>query len=85
MYTKLTFSDFADAFERKGRGTQFSHDGLRALFDHMEQEEEEIGLPLELDVIALCCEYAEIGEDDLNEECEVIAELSNGSALCRMY
>ncbi len=83
MYTTVSFDDFANAFERKGRGDQFSRAGLRALFDYLEQSEEDLDMPLELDVIALCCEYAEA--DELDEAGEVIAELPNGSFLCNAY
>ena len=85
MYTTVSFDDFANAFERKGRGDQFSRAGLRALFDYLEQSEEDLDMPLELDVIALCCEYAEVEADELDEAGEVIAELSNGSFLCYAY
>lgn len=85
MYTRLTFSDFANAFERKGRGDQFSRAGLRALFDYLEQMEEETGEQIELDVIEFCCEYIEVEADELDEAGEVIAELPNGSFLCVAY
>jgi len=37
----------------------FSYDGLKALFESLEQFEDETGETEVLDVIALCCEYAE--------------------------
>lgn len=85
MYTTVSFDDFANAFERKGRGDRFSRAGLRALFDYLEQMEEETGEQIELDVIALCCDYTEVDSDDLDEAGEVIAELPNGSFLCYVY
>ena len=51
--------DFTEAFRTAGRGEQFSYDGLITLFDYLEQYEEETGEELELDVIALCCEWCE--------------------------
>jgi hypothetical protein len=50
-----------------GRKDQFTYEGKRALFDYIEQYEEETGQPVELDVIALCCEYS---EDDLTSVLE---------------
>jgi hypothetical protein len=38
-----------------GRKDQFTYEGLRALFDYMEEADPNA----ELDVIALCCEYSE--------------------------
>jgi len=40
------------------RPNQFSYAGLRALFAHLE-ELETMGEEMELDVIALCCDYSE--------------------------
>lgn len=51
--------DFLRAFEDAGRGEQFSRAGLRELFGYLEDMEEETGTEIELDVIALCCEFAE--------------------------
>jgi hypothetical protein len=48
---------FADAFRSAGRQDQFSYAGLNALFGYLEYED--IGKEIELDVIALCCEYSE--------------------------
>jgi hypothetical protein len=47
--------DFMEAFKSAGRGEQFSRDGLEALFEELEAQDEE----MELDVIAICCDYCE--------------------------
>ena len=57
MKTTVNFSEFCDAFEL--RKDNFSYGGKRALFDYLEQYEEDTGNELKLDVIALCCEYSE--------------------------
>lgn len=59
MKSTVNQTDFHDAFKNMGRGEQFSYDGLVALFEYLEQYEEDTGEEIELDVIALCCEYAE--------------------------
>lgn len=59
MYQSITKSDFTSAFHRMNRGEQFSYKGLIALYDYLEQYEEDTGEQIELDVIAICCEYAE--------------------------
>lgn len=61
MYQPVNFSAFVDAFRAHGREDQFSYDGKRMLFDHLE----EVDPDHELDVIALCCAYAEDEEDDV--------------------
>ena len=50
--------DFIDAFRRYDRYEQFSYAALRSLFNYLEQYEEDTGEEIELDVIALCCDYS---------------------------
>jgi hypothetical protein len=51
---------FREAFKDKGRGDQFSYDGLGLLFDYLEQVSEDCESErIELDVIGLCCDFAE--------------------------
>ena len=56
--------EFVEAFKEL-RPNNFSKAGLFALFDYLEQLEDDMGEEIELDVIALCCEYAEY--DSLEE------------------
>lgn len=68
MKTSVNFSQFCDAFRNMNRNENFSYDGKRALFDYIEELEEledETGEEYELDVIALCCEYAESDVEEL--------------------
>ena len=55
----VTACSFIDAFRRMDRMDQFSYDGLRALYDYLEQLSDDVGENIELDVVALCCDYAE--------------------------
>ena len=59
MKQTVNFTDFVDAFRTHNRMDQFSYDGLKALFEHLEQYEEDTGEEMELDVIALCCDFSE--------------------------
>lgn len=59
MKTTVNLQQFRQAFFDMGRHNQFSSDGLRVLFEALEQYEDETGEETELDVIALCCEYSE--------------------------
>ena len=59
MKKTVNFYDFEKAFSDFGRGEQFSKAGLSALFDYLEEYEEETGQELELDVIGLCCDFTE--------------------------
>jgi hypothetical protein len=59
MKENVNFSDFCDRFQNYERDDNFSYEGKRALFNYLEQYEEDTGEEIELDVIALCCEYTE--------------------------
>ena len=37
----------------------FSYEGLKALYNYLEQLSEDMGEPIKLDVIDLCCKYSE--------------------------
>jgi len=50
---------FHDAFVACGRGDQFSYKGRGALFDYLTELEDDTGTEIELDVVALCCDYSE--------------------------
>ena len=65
MKTTINFSQFCDRFKDMGREEQFSYEGKKALFEYLEQYEEDTGEELELDIVALCCEFTEY--ENLNE------------------
>lgn len=59
MKEYVTESEFVNRFDRMDRGNQFTVEARRALFEHMEQLEDDLGEETEFDVIAICCDYAE--------------------------
>ena len=59
MKTTVNVYAFRDAFKRMNRENQFSYEGLGILFDFLEDCERDCGEEYELDVIALCCDFAE--------------------------
>lgn len=67
MHTKINLYEFRQAFKSL-RPTNFSYDGLKVLFDHLEELEEELGQSIELDVVAFCCDYQESCLEEINEE-----------------
>jgi hypothetical protein len=99
LYQKIQSGDFTDTFRNMGRKDQFSYAGLHALYEYLEQLAEDTGEPMELDVIALCCDYSEYATlaeynteygteyeswDDVAEETTVI-EHSNGAAIVQAH
>jgi hypothetical protein len=59
MKQTVTNRDFHDAFKNYNRESNFSRDGLDALFEYFESLEQGTGVEMELDVIAFCCDYCE--------------------------
>jgi hypothetical protein len=59
MKKTINFYDFTEAFKKAGRADQFTYSGLRAIFDYIEDYEDSADEEIELDVIAICCEYSE--------------------------
>ena len=64
MKTTVNFNDFVDGFQKMGRENQFSHDGLKLIFDYLESEE------IEFDPIDICCTYTEYTLDEFNSDYE---------------
>ena len=56
-----TASQFRDAFHQAGRGKQFSYEALGLLFEFFEEMDDS----MEMDVVAICCDYAEDSVDDV--------------------
>jgi len=54
-------SQFRDAFRAMGRHDQFSYEGMELLFDYFE----ELDPDMELDVIAICCDYSEDSTENI--------------------
>lgn len=58
MKTTVSLEDFRYAF-KLARREDFSYHGLKELFNYLEEYEDSTGEEVELDVIALCCDYSE--------------------------
>ena len=71
MKQTVNLQAFRDAFHRMGRKDQFSYEGLDILFNYLKDWEQDTGEKIELDVIALCCNYAESTIDDLISDYDI--------------
>jgi hypothetical protein len=74
MKTTVNFSDFVSAFSsfdgrlaKDGQPGNFDYAGLRVLFDHLESLEQDCGEEYELDVVGLCCEFAQDSVESIAE------------------
>ena len=61
MKQEINLYQFRDAFYNMDRKENFSYEGLELLYDMFEELDEN----MELDVIAICCEYGEDGWEDI--------------------
>jgi len=70
----INLSDFRDAFRSYDRKDNFSYEGLELLFDMFEESDPE----MELDVIAICCDFYENDFETVAREYDVdIADLDD--------
>tara|TARA_B100000900_G_C20441095_1_gene659067 strand:+ start:632 stop:883 length:252 start_codon:yes stop_codon:yes gene_type:complete len=72
-----------------GKGKQFSYEGLIALYDYLEQYEDDTGEQIELDVIALCCDFTEYEnleefQGDYGEDYESIEDIENATQVIKI-
>ena len=72
----VTESDFRNAF-RSIRPDNFSYEGLTALYEYLNELSEDLGEDIELDVIALCCDYTEYSEDEARREFNIDPDVEN--------
>ncbi len=88
MKSTVSLSDFRDAFQV--RKENFSYEGLEALFNYLESYEEDTGEEIELDVIALCCDYteyenlAEFQKDYNTEDYQTIEDIEEATTVIKI-
>jgi len=70
MKQSTNFNQFHDQFQAI-RPDNFSYEGLKALFEYLEDYEDSCDEEIELDVIALCCDYSEDDVGDVLESYEL--------------
>ena len=58
MKQTVNITDFVNAFE-KMRPSNFTYEGLECLYNYLIDYERDTNTEIELDVIALCCDYSE--------------------------
>lgn len=89
MKQTINESQFHDAFIRMNRERNFSYEGRSALFEYLEQYEDDCGEEIGLDVIALCCEYSEYKnlkefQNDYGTEYETIEDIEQKTTVVKI-
>lgn len=75
IYKELNKSMFMDEFRKSETyKDNFTYEGLSALYDYLEELTESTGEDLELDIVAICCDYSEYDIDELRQQYETLAE-----------
>ena len=100
MKQTVNLSAFMDAFHAYKRYDQFGYTALQILFEYLEEMEYGTSEEIELDVIALCCDYsvdsvADIAsnydidlsecEDDDSKRDVVMEYLNDNTSVCGDY
>jgi hypothetical protein len=70
MKETVTVYRFRDAFKQSDTyKNNFSYEGLHALFEYIEQAEDDIGEEFEFDMVGICCDYTEYDSlEDFNAD-----------------
>lgn len=78
--------EFIKMFDDYGRSDNFSRLGRRKLAEYFEQLEEDLGQDIEVDVIAICCDYSEIEIKDIKREtgCENLEDLQDNTTVIKV-
>lgn len=67
MYKTVNFTDFCNSFVSHDRQNQFSYEAKQMIFDYLEQLEIDTGEGIELDIISICCDFAEATESEIKQ------------------
>ena len=80
IYTQVTKHSFIDAFKQSSRKDQFSYDALGIIYDYLEELSDNCNTNIELDVVSVCCEYAESALPELVADYDIDLEGLEGEA-----
>ena len=58
LIEKISSSDLYHMACRMDRGAQFGYNGWNAIGDYLENLSDDIGEDVEVDIVAICCEYS---------------------------
>jgi hypothetical protein len=90
MKSHVSKNKFIDWFRSSDTyKNNFSYEGLNALFDWLEEYENDTGREVEFDPIAISCEYSEYEnlkefQNDCGDEYETLEDIENDTLLIRI-
>ena len=83
LVLSVTESLFIDMFRKYNRLDNYSYEGLSELYEYLVNLSDDIGEPIELDVISLCCDYYEGNAQEIINDYK--DELSEAISLADEY
>lgn len=83
MKITINKSEFVDLFDQYGRSEHFSQLGRRKLAEYFEDLEEVLGEEIDIDIIAICCDFSEISIKDITKEtgCNSLEDLKDNTTI----
>ena len=79
---ELSLYEFEKLFRNANRYDNFGREGLELLYNYLEDLSDDIGEPIYVDVIGLCCDYNYILNEDVEDyeikEEDILARGDNG-------
>tara|TARA_R100001460_G_scaffold11706_4_gene27120 strand:+ start:311 stop:628 length:318 start_codon:yes stop_codon:yes gene_type:complete len=89
MISTMTKSDFKNWFRSSSYKNNFSYMGLDALFDYLEELEDDTGVKIEFDPIAICCDFVEYDSleeiTEMYDSIETLEDLEMETTVIRIY
>ena len=67
----LSKSSFIDAFKQSSRKDQFSYEALETIFNYLEEYSDSTGESVELDIVAICCEWSEAHWSEIDRDYDI--------------
>ena len=69
LVKKVYFNDFLEEFKKYDREDNFTYHGKKALFNYLDELGEDIGEPIELDIIGISCDFTEYASlEEFNDD-----------------
>lgn len=76
MIIQVTKNLFLDTF-KKVRPDEFTHKALLYIFEYLEEREKDTGEQIEVDVIGICCNIAEMKNEEIKNSYNLPSSDSN--------
>lgn len=67
----LSKYSFVEAFKQSSRKDQFSYEALEAIFEYLEDYSNDSGENVELDIVAICCDWTEMTWQEVAQSYDV--------------